>query len=470
MGSIIGDYIHYSGEGYDEHGITLTGEYTAPNTKSIGNLISQYLNSVGSGATKAELAQMERDISSFMTESNSDREKVYAMIEEALANKYQDEMISGQWDVQMAKLNGKDPSKGLGEIHSHRVEGGSKMYIDLKEITKKINKLEQIYLEQTGKSGTNTKAWRGLKETYQSFVGTSAKKLNSYDFLNNPARLKIEGSPKEIGKLRDQMNALIQQYASYPAIVGVEGMGFEYIVAAALTKAEEKGEEAFDTMVKAIKGDNIKVTNQYVSDNIDKKTISKVLGENTFLDINYNQREKIDVQVRWNGIDAKISAKNITFDDNHAWTSVQSGSPFLAMVQDVDPDFVNHWINVHAVEGKSQKKSAIKDTLDDTMKRVLFYKGLTGQGATRAAADEANIMIINDKTKQGGVTVIDMRDLYKRALEKTNLLSVSLGGKAIKDYKFNNVWAETWEERLAAIALQLHELKATIKFNAILTK
>lgn len=471
MGSMIGDYIHHRAEGYDKHGITLAGEYTPPNTKSIGNLISQYLNSTGTGATKAELEEMEKAISSFMTEPTQEREKAYAIIEEKLAQKYQEEMNNGtQWNVEMAKLEGIDLSKGLGQLHSHHVEGSSKMYMDLKEVTNKINKLEQIYLEKIGQKETNIKEWRELRESYQNFVGTSAKKMKSYDFLNNPLGLKIEGTYKEVGKLRDQLNAMIEQYASYPAIVGVEGMGFEYIVAAALMGAEKVTDENLDSY---IVGDKTQRVTQYKSDNINMQAITAKLGEKTTLDVMYNQRAKIDIQISWEGIDAKISAKNVAFKDEYTWATVQGGSPFLSMIQDINPDFVNHWINIHAIKGSSEKAKIYGDPLDDTMKRVLFYKALTGQGAMRAAADQANLMVINDKTKRGGVTVVDMKTLYKKALNSTFLLSVKLGGKTIKNYHLKNVKAETWQERLNAITLQLHELKAFVSFNAnsrLLTK
>ena len=69
---------------------------------------------------------------------------------------------------------------------------------------------------------------------------------------------------------------------------------------------------------------------------------------------------KIDVELNWQGTDLRISAKNVSFKKSHTWVTVVSESPLLSMIQDIDGDFVNHWINLHAIHGTSQKAKAEK--------------------------------------------------------------------------------------------------------------
>lgn len=103
------------------------------------------------------------------------------------------------------------------------------------------------------------------------------------------------------------------------------------------------------------------------------------------------------------------------------------------MLQDVDSDFVNHFLNLYAAHGKLERQksvnadnaklTAMKSGILPEIKLILLYKGLTGDTNKRSSA---NLFIINDSSK-GKVKVFDMYKLISQ-----------IGTQAIKGIKLND--------------------------------
>lgn len=470
MGSAIGNYIHYSALGYDRSGVSMRGKYRAPIYGYIMNRIRQNLQQTSSGATPQELKEFGDTLTAFMNKPESFEKGLEAQtaIEQDLFEKFEKDMSKAILNFDSMTVSGISTAGALGKVSAHKTANGKGLYMDLREITNKINKIEEIYLKKMNQKSVNTREFRELRAAYAKLVGESAKTLKKYNFKKNPRDLKLEGSYKDIGELRSKLNALIEEYAAYPDIVGIEGLAFEDAIALVPYVAEET---AYDNALDAIKasvtgGKSVRIE-QYDKKNFNMKSIRKQLGEDTFLDTYYNQRAKIDVELNWKGKDFKISAKNVTFKDTHTWIDVASGSPLLSMVQDLESDFVNHWINMHAVHGRSNTAATYKSDMDDTMKSFLLYRSMTGNASNRNLRDNANLLIVNDKTKKNGVIVKDMKTVFEKALENLNRVSLQLNGVRLNQLKLKNIWnKDSYQGRLAAVLMELHSLKVEAGFNA----
>lgn len=340
------------------------------------------------------------------------------------------------------------------------------LYKDIQDITNRINKIETIFLKKFGARekipNDIRSALYAVKKEYTNTVGKAISTFKGYNFTSQTRNINIKED--NIPKLRRMLNGLIKQYAQYPNIVGIEGQAFEDIIALALNKtmeeSDKKIDEIMDNALKGVQGFSVKKkTPQYGIDNF-----IKIVGEDTFLEGTYNQRSKIDVLLKWKGKDAKISAKNVSFSD-YTWIKVVEGTPLLFLMQTLDTNFVNHWINLHAIHKDKKKNVNDITSIDNLMKISLFYEGISGDVYGSSEKDQINLIIVNDK-KTGRVIVKDLSSMLNNIMEQVNQLSVKANNKNIKEIKLQNSWATNPTMRIALILKELHNLKIDAKFYA----
>lgn len=476
--SAIGDYIHFHASNYEKYGTNLKD--TSFNTIAYSSQKAEMLKkakSLKSKLTKKEKEEFAEMIGSFMVkpeEASGRVAQAQAALEKDLFKQFQDEMNKGMLDYETMSLKGVSTSGKLGKVSAHRTEKGQ-LYLDLREVTNKINKLEELYLDEMRKNPQSITELRKLKQNYKALVGETTKKLKKYNFKTNPKELSLIGSYKEIGDIRDGLNNLIQQYAAYPDIVGVEGVAFEDAIALSVWAADETAEQsASEFLSQAVQGTNITTSIEQYNPKYFSQKVTQ-LGEDTFLYSTYNQRAKVDVALTWKGQDLKISAKNVSFNKEYVWVDVVSGTPFMYMAQDMDATFVNHFLNVHAANVTTKEKVATSQRLknsqlDDTMKLYLFYKGLSGDTYNRSSGDKVNLIIINDKTSPHGIRIADIEDIIKQAENQLNKVKMQVGGDNIRNLRIKNEWVEgnsfKYKQRISNILTEAHQLKVEAAFDA----
>ncbi len=115
------------------------------------------------------------------------------------------------------------------------------------------------------------------------------------------------------------------------------------------------------------------------------------------------------------------------------WITLTSNSPLLYMIQDLDGDFVNHFLNIFAEhEDETPVFRGMRETMMDEIRFVALYKALTGSGAGRTYA---NTFVVND-VRTGEVKVYDMADILWAAVERENM-NKSTGIRALTELKTN---------------------------------
>lgn len=121
-----------------------------------------------------------------------------------------------------------------------------------------------------------------------------------------------------------------------------------------------------------------------------------------------------------------ISAKNVSLDSYYI--HILDGSPLLYMLQDVDSEYVNHFLNIFAShKGHSSKSATVasyRTAMLQDIKLVLMYKAITGDVAGRKTA---NLFIVNDN-RTGSVKVYAIDDLIDK-IEQQPIDGIQLNGK-----------------------------------------
>ena len=142
------------------------------------------------------------------------------------------------------------------------------------------------------------------------------------------------------------------------------------------------------------------------------------------------------------------------------------------MIQNIDAEFVNHYLNTFSKHHILQKNGNFKEEknldnekLANEMKLSLFYVGLTGDNYGREI-DTANVFAINDKNGRG-IKLVYMDDIIKRVSQATNFISVKIKEMPLRNYRFKNtpVLGDP-QARIANVIAEMHAAKIHASFNA----
>ena len=251
------------------------------------------------------------------------------------------------------------------------------------------------------------------KKLYRSIFGDSLKSIErrGYKSKHTPQEM----SSAEIERLRVIMNNIISEYFQYPAVSLMEGTLFEAVLGlagyvgsgAAMSNIKEELDKWNGKSFANVTGGITNILVECPNNFMQAPKVQQVLNEKGHMvQINnqgYIQRaqNKIDVLFEWKNEPIKISAKNIKiYNDNYAWVTVVSDSPLLVMIAGMDPDYINHYLNLYSTHklpsGNTRGTIVDSNNIIDDLKYCLFYEGLTCSNFNNLA-DLANVFAVNDK-------------------------------------------------------------------------
>lgn len=491
--SAIGDYIHATSQGYLDWGINRPG--TTPNHS--WSSPSQMLESKAlSKRASVDLSDVEKEISSLLVVNPTEGTNASAVQEEVkkqLIEMFQEQMGNIDFENLTVAHNKETLENAMGRIHVTGKGDDKTFKVSLKTMTDRVIKLEKIVESiinnDDGISPDKAKELKAdiqeMKTLYKNIYKSTAKQISNYGY--KMAHGETQPDTADMGKLRNVMNRLIKEYAAMPAIPLQEGTLWEMILAASRYSAGKAGSLSLqETMKEAILGDQYVKTSFNFGNFSDNESVQKMLKDTVKVDIDESGatgRRKVDVTLNWDGEELQISAKNIKVDTSsngyiYGWATVVSGSPMLTMIQNMDAEFVNHYLNTFSKHHILQKNGSFKEEkkldnekLANEMKLSLFYVGLTGDNYEREI-DTANVFAINDKNGRG-IKLVYMDDIIKRVSKATNFISVKIKGMSsgeevsLKDYRFKNtpVLGDP-QARIANVIAEMHAAKIHASFNA----
>ena len=400
----IGDYVHYSGAGYEAHGITIDGTYR--NWKSQKNNILSKVSANSNGITKEDAQDLQDVLSAFKQQvQDPNISDIRNEVEMQMKQQFSESLQAidwSKWDV-----NFSDSKAKIGVPKNEE---------SIMTTLKKIEELEKIIYEQYNSKdgvynrGDITKIKNLKTEINKIKKQISAEYVNhGIDYMKTKDLDTSALTSKELKDYRNQLNILIKRYAAYPAINLQKGTLFENLIAWAPTVA---GNIAKDSIIKNIGtgrvvGDMV----EKVSYDLQKFSESKYVTENlknTFAKTQVSQG-KIDVILEWGNSQMGISAKNINLKDSY-YIHVVSGSALLFLIQDLNTDYINHFLNLNAVHNLKGSLLSSRERINKEMSLILLYKGLTGDNFGRKSA---NIFAINDSSSDK-VYVYTMEEIINK--------------------------------------------------------
>ena len=444
MSTGIGDYIHYSRDGYLQHGTTENGNF---------QMWESAIDSVKKRARKSNVTLSEQDL-----------QKIESALEGILKSKIQDntpQAKAKQEVIRILEQKFKDSLQNLDDTTGNvtlkdasSVLGKARSSTNIANLVKRVNNLEQIIIEQAQQGSMNASNALAEVKSLQSFYDSIATQINQFKKRN---KIKITEDPrlhKDLQAKKNSLNNLIKEFAAYPAMELQKGEFFENLVAA-LPKVCEN---VVATYIQAI--DREKVS--YNKDNFASQFMTKNFGD--MLEKTSLTQGKIDVEITWQGDDGLeqllgASIKNANL--GNYYVHVVTGSSLLFMIQDLDKDFVNHFLNLFAQhKGKNTKTFMdYKQQMVEEMRLVLFYKGLTGDNYQRTSA---NMFIVNDN-RTGKVRAYKAQDLIDKAAENIETLrGVQINGKTFNEkISFVNNWSATPDIRISNLLAQVQAAKVS---------
>lgn len=462
--SAIGDYVHLTAAGYNTYGIyrktksNKVFDFQEAKNKEIEKIKSKLSKDL-------EVTNLETILNSFF--QNVKTGNISPDIQLII------DAVREQMDKEFNKLGDIDFSTGdvtLTEELKQRSVGqirelskNDKKGTNQKKIESKINRLKEILEILKQESHTNAKKLeKGLKE-----VDSLAKEI--YGDLTDDSVMpkKVKNKLDKEKNIVNKINQLIVDYATLPPVYLQKGEVFEflipYIQGVSNGIAIEKITEQMNSLKLGGKREDVKINPDFF---IKEITENGEIEEIKIDDLTIKQSQgKVDVIVDINGQSVGASVKNVNLSKDNSWIHTVSGSNLLFFLQDIAPDFVNHYLNLNATHSKSVKNEKIstkdKEKSRLTMGIVLAAKSLTGAAYERTSAD---IFIVNDN-KTGKVRIVTMRKLVDmiKNISDFSEVSVKLGGGGIMGSRlFKNKFDEkdrTGASRIAGLLNDLHSIQ-----------
>jgi hypothetical protein len=480
---LIGDYIHLTAAGYNMYGIyrkQKEGSFNFQQAKT-----TELNNIKGKIKTGVDVQSMEDELNNFFTDIDSNNPSINATaifneVVSQLQSQFNNTLgnITSTGDITMSQ---QMKNNAISQLQKHAVQNSKNQRLRPEEVKAKVNQLQQVLqnLVNSTESGTHTTALQLAQELKE--IRRQADDL--YGRLVNADKIP-RGTKNVLEKeknLKNKINNAITAYAAYPALALQKGEFFEYLVPYVVGTANGLGFNEIRESMNDIKigGKNENVSIQTENFGIVEQAEN---GSQTIHSFNFDKdvlsvkssQGKIDVILELNGENIGASLKNINLSKKGSWIHTVSGSNLLFFLQDIHPDFVNHYININAAHtGKGSISSSLRTESRQAMKSVLAAKAITGATAGRQAAD---VFIINDN-KTGKVRIVTMEKIVNslNKLKDLSEVSVQLNNKNIMEQNlFINKSVSNDDrlgvQRISALLNSLRQIKLSSSISGTLFK
>lgn len=486
--SKIGNYVHYHIENYHKYGLSYNGKdgndsnafYEYQDKKT------QILNSIQKYKDQKYLETFEKEINKLFGNLNDKNLSETESKNIDFIWKRVEERLSEDFNTSLTKIN--TSTGDIEKINNAEIQKSIEASIDtiktkktdsnifLSTLIKRIRGIEYLLNNNIFGQTTQEELRTKLNEIYKEIADLSEYTINDLKLKGfSDAELKdLKINLKSAKPTIDQINQLIKDYVKVPDINLQRGTLFEFLLAYVPGIAKTDLQQTFKDFEKSVKGGerlDVLLDPSFFDDYIDFSALSNKevkIGNKTYLSLGLSQ-QKIDVEIRKDDEfvePLKISAKNVNLfsgKDVH----IVSESPLLVLIQNEDPNFINHYLNVTAAHPKDDSKNDASQiaAAHETMKILLLYKGLSGDLIGREAA---NIFVYNNnKTEQS--KVVDIYTLVKEAVKDIdNSFSVTANENDLSNIRYENDWiyAEDFlngsHARINNLIFTLHQQKVNV--------
>lgn len=492
MGAI-GEYIHNTAYGYAVFGIDRMqqgkGSKRALPAMAM-NIQKEKVRQQVHSATLNKLSpqdklKIEKQISALMVQPSKSKNQgikiAWEIICEQLKIDFYDEVPnqiqneSGQVKNSVNKIKSTKGGRHLLSTIIDRINKINTLIPQLKSgqtLSSLQGKLDQIYSQLEGIS-------KLTKDEIQKFgaSGMSAKQylnnIKQKDFLIDSETVIDSETGKTIIDLINQSADIVKGLSSY-----VKGEMFQLLVTISQLKAQQLSrQEIKKTIEKQWVGAGtsaIRLKEVNFAKGIDINKLSGTIRYNDEISCYVDGRSanKIDTYYQYQGKTYNASIKNVNLYA-YPYISLVTDASFLVLMQSMDYDFVNHYLNIMAthyamppgfnqVEHPIFNQAELRNLAKQTMNLSLLLAAFIGH---KLDVDTADIFIVNNNAAGVGdprVKVFNIGELVAKAVDDISLVNVKL---SVDKEQYPNKYANTIEERLTTLLSQVHSIKVKVQFS-----
>ena len=468
--SAIGDYIHYSAKAYEKYGTNYKGEGTYQQWHSQkGYVLSRANRFAKSTLPINQRKKLESIIGSIMKRdatTSSSIKATQAKIERIIARQYQKAAANIDW-------------QGHGAVGNRNVSRDVTydFRYNLEKIIKKINQLEKkIGVSISSASGMK------LKKLNEELIQVENLHKQLLELMRQGATsmgIELNIPQADAAIMIKTINRYLDSYRlGFPPVENQQGAVFEHAIGMAPEVARGTALAAANMHVSSATYDRERVI---VDQKHFTKNMSKTIG-NMWVNTHGTTVEgKIDVTMSWRGKQTKISAKSYNLAKS-PYVKISTGSNLIYMLQDINSDFVNHFLNIfaeHEADDNMASSLTIKrKEMFEEIKFLTFYKAISGDNYGRNTADT---FVINDVSGTNGVRIYSIDDIVNTVLQRNlidyiRITSSKTGGelRSESQLRFYNHWQgqqgvpsyRSGLSRISKLILDAHQHKLTFAFNA----
>lgn len=494
--SAIGDYIHLTAAGYENHG-TYSFNTTKTNFKSATQVLNRVHDQVSTAAKnkpRQNLTGLAEAISSLMVppdNSSSEQKKALDDLWNALMKNFREEfnyapldIIRKTGNVLMGKFIDIKELKGIDKKASFTYLNNILQKVATIERQKELikNEMDKNELENILKM-INKELIGIIDEGQKALVSTEYDLTDAQERILKAAKMnaisQTASSGRQLkGKEREKIVELINNISAQTAMCAnlQKGTLFEEMIALAPIAAAYQGvtnlKEYINTTVVGSSGRTSVQFNP--SKFITGVDFAKVLGKKYRRDINNNlyiatgsTQDKVDVQIEWKGQPVKISAKNVNLKGG-GQIHILSGASLLVLLSQMDTDFVNHYLNIVANHKDGSIESELVTLAHNSFKPTLLYQALAGY-KTNAKTGYAEVFIVNDNSNIDNVKVFSIADLIMDAVDNMNeYVSITSDKQDLSNIHFANTEKSHYSERITQLLADVHTYKIDVAINSSL--
>lgn len=502
----IGDYVHLRAASIKQ------GSISAALEKQKEKMIK--FNASNDKIKQEELKKLGDELSLmkglFQNPGNSPSPKnmseVASTIMKFIEKSVQAEISSIDWSTGRVSIK-KNSTSGVGQIRNKATLSEAQRAQDA------LNRFSKLYKQITGnENGTLTletlkeivnKA-KEVEENLTAAAKESSNRLKALNLDDNALNMAISQLNKGnynpykrnfqllIRTINDSIRILAPIYAYQLA----QGNLFEAMLSALnYTKdgcIEKADQDLIQMLMDGIKGGK-RATVAYRTDRFNKnvadRLFSRTVGDFSLMANASPTQGKVDVVIKansniGNSIDLRISAKNINLKSSYGWIHVVSDTSLLALLQDENENYVNHYINIFALhedEDADNKLNQMRQAYTQLTNFLIAIKALTGE-VTRInengqlVDDSANVFVVNDSST-GQFHIYSMASIKQKLMEKyINAAPGELsGGRNVisikySKYRFKNDFVEGDPDsakwiRVSNVLSDVHATKISASIN-----
>lgn len=472
MGSAIGDYIHYYWWNYKKYGVNrrqdstsrdYAGTYDFSRQKNIIETKLGYLANFQRG----DLDQIQKNVNKIFNKnpkSGSEIQQIQQLIIKKLEEQFGQAINSYNFNWETGDVSSKVINEKTKTLNKIKITDNQNK-IKFQTVQRRIAGLETLVgcVSSMEKKKELKAQIEAIKVNWQKIVEQAG-----YDFYEMGLGTSTNFIPyfgnAEFKSLVEEINKVVSSYKANTSLI--KGEFVEYAVTAAQCLGRQMGIEEIEKIITNFKKGNngveVKLDESFFPSNVDLKFVVEDSNKNKASVL--PSKDKLDVlyQLRDNNT-AAISVKNYNFNTKHD-VSLVSRSPWLYMIQDESPDFINHYLNLTALHSgiTTESRGVNLTSAHEAMKYTLLYKAMTGDSPGRSKAE---VLLVNQNNASGldSIKVYNMSELIYKTMHDTGMFSIDPN---INNYHFTNGWSQSGPaDRINKLLKQMYNEKISIKMK-----